>query len=62
MAKHEISQDDAEQFLDALNDWLANGDRHIRAISEEKASHMNRYELNGFLFDLMEAALKLRGQ
>jgi len=62
MAKYQISEDDAEQFLDALNDWLANGDRHILAISEEKASHMNRRELNEFLFDLMEAALELRGE
>ena len=55
-----ISQEDAQQFLDALNDWISNGDRHIDAISEQNAGRMSRREMNEFLFDLFEATLKLR--
>lgn len=56
----QINPETAEQFLDALNDWLSNGDRHIRAISEEEAGDMNRYEMNAFLFELFEETLKLK--
>ena len=55
-----IDEETAQQFLDAVNDWLSNGDRHIQAISEEEAGNMSRREMDDFLFDLFEATLKLR--
>ena len=55
-----IDEETAQQFLDAVNDWVSNGDRHIQSISEEEAGNMSRREMNTFLFDLFEAALKLK--
>lgn len=55
-----IDEETAQQFLDAVNDWLSNGDRQIQAISEEEAGNMYKHEMDAFLFELFEAALKLR--
>lgn len=54
-----ISKQTAQQFLDAVNDWISNGDRHIDAISEEEAGNMSRREMDDFLFELFYAVLKL---
>lgn len=43
----------AQQFLDALNDYISNGDWVIAAITPEEAGGMNRKEMDKFLIDLM---------
>lgn len=54
-----INEETAQQFLDAVNDWISSGDRHIDAISEEEAGNMSRREMDDFLFELFYAVLKL---
>lgn len=55
-----ISKDDAQQFLDALNDYLSNGDIEIDAIEPHNAGLLSRKEMNIFLFELFEATLALK--
>lgn len=43
----------AQQFLDAVNDYISNGDWVIAAITSEEAGEMSRKEMNGFLMELM---------
>lgn len=43
----------AQQFLDAVNDYISNGDWVIDAITPEESGEMNRKEMNEFLFELM---------
>ena len=44
----------AQQFLDALNDYISNGDWVISAITPEEAGEMNRKEMSEFLMELMK--------
>ena len=48
-----INTQTAQQFLDALNDYISNGDMEIAAITPEEAGGMNRKEMNAFLVELM---------
>lgn len=48
-----INTQTAQQFLDALNDYISNGDWVIAAITPEEAGGMNRKEMNAFLVELM---------
>ena len=48
-----INTQTAQQFLDALNDYLSNGDWVIAAITPEEAGGMNRKEMSAFLVELM---------
>ena len=48
-----INTQTAQQFLDALNDYISNGDWVIAAITPEEAGGMNRKEMDKFLIDLM---------
>ena len=48
-----INTQTAQQFLDAVNDYISNGDMEIAAITPEEAGGMNRKEMNGFLVELM---------
>lgn len=48
-----INTQTAQQFLDALNDYISNGDWLIAAITPEEAGGMNRKEMDKFLIDLM---------
>ena len=43
----------AQQFLDAVNDYISNGDWEVAAITPEEAGEMSRKEMNEFLFELM---------
>ena len=48
-----INTQTAQQFLDALNDYISNGDWVIAASTPEEAGGMNRKEMDKFLIDLM---------
>ena len=48
-----INTQTAQQFLDAVNDLISNGDWVIAAITPEEAGGMNRKEMNAFLVELM---------
>lgn len=48
-----INTQTAQQFLDAVNDYISNGDWVIAAITPEEAGGMNRKEMNAFLVELM---------
>lgn len=48
-----INTQTAQQFLDALNDYISNGDWVIAAITPEEVGGMNRKEMNEFLVELM---------
>ena len=48
-----INTQTAQQFLDAVNDYISNGDWVIAAITPEEAGGMNRKEVNEFLVELM---------
>ena len=48
-----INTQTAQQFLDALNDYISNGNWVIAAITPEEAGGMNRKEMNVFLVELM---------
>ena len=48
-----INTQTAQQFLDAINDYISNGDMEIAAITPEEAGGMNRKEMNAFLVELM---------
>lgn len=52
----------AQQFLDALNDYISNGDWAIAAITPEEAGGMNRKEMDKFLIDLMGSLLRVIGR
>ena len=43
----------AQQFLDAVNDYISNGDMEIAAITPEEAGGMNRKKIDEFLVELM---------
>ena len=49
----QINTKTAQQFLDALNDYISNGDMEIDAITPEEAGEMSRKEMNEFLMELM---------
>ena len=49
----QINTKTAQQFLDALSDYISNGDWIISAITPEEAVEMNRKEMNEFLMELM---------
>ena len=49
----QINTKTAQQFLDALSDYIANGGMEIDAITPEEAGEMNRTEMNEFLMELM---------
>ena len=48
-----INAQTAQQFLDAVNDYISNGDWVISAITPEEAGEMNRKEMNEFLMEIM---------
>ena len=48
-----INTQTAQQFLDAVNDYISNGDWVIAAITPEEAGGMNRKEMNAFLVEWM---------
>ena len=48
-----INTQTAQQFLDAVNDYISNGDWVIAAITPEEAGGMSRKEMNVFLVELM---------
>ena len=52
----QINTKTAQQFLDAVNDYISNGDMEIDAITPEEARKMNRKEMNIFLLSLMDCA------
>ena len=49
----QIDTKTAQQFLDALSDYIANGDMEIAAITSEEAGLLPRKEVNKFLIELM---------
>ena len=49
----QINTKTAQQFLDALSDYIANGDMEIDAITPEEAGSMPRREVDKFLIELM---------
>lgn len=49
----QINTKTAQQFLDAVNDYISNGDWVISAITPEEAGEMSRTEMNEFLMELM---------
>lgn len=57
--KMKITPQTAEQFRDALNDWISNGDREIDAISVYDAGRTNRAEMNANLREMFKACLEL---
>ena len=54
----QINTKTAQQFLDAVNDYISNGDWVISAITPEEAGEMNRKEMNIFLLSLMACAVE----
>ena len=54
----QINTKTAQQFLDALNDYISNGDWVISAITPEEADKMSRKEMNIFLLSLMDCAVE----
>lgn len=50
-----INQRTAQQFLDAVTDYISNGDWVIAAITHEEAGEMPRKEVENFVIDLMAA-------
>lgn len=51
-----ITTQTAQQLLDTLNDYIANGDLGIDAITFEEVHNMTRKEMNEFLLVLMRFA------
>ena len=49
----QINTKTSQQFLDALSDYIANGDMEIDAITPEEAGSMPRREVDKFLIELM---------
>ena len=49
----QINTKTAQQFLNAVNDYISNGDWVISAITPDVAGEMNRKEMNEFLMELM---------
>jgi hypothetical protein len=56
----QINEETAQQFLDAINDYVSNGDIEIDAITPYEAGNMHRHEMDAFLFELFEACLMLQ--
>ena len=54
----QINTKTAQQFLNAVNDYISNGDWIISAITPEEAGEMNRKEMNIFLLSLMDYAVE----
>ena len=54
----QINTKTAQQFLNAVNDYISNGDWVISAITPEEAGEMNRKEMNIFLLSLMDCAVE----
>ena len=54
----QINTKTAQQFLDAVNDYISNGDWVISAITPEEAGEMSRKEMNIFLLSLMDYAVE----
>ena len=54
----QINTKTAQQFLNAVNDYISNGDCVISAITPEEAGEMNRKEMNIFLLSLMDYAVE----
>ena len=48
-----INTKTAQQFLDAVNDYITNVDMEIAAITPEEAGSMPRREVDKFLIELM---------
>ncbi len=48
-----INHQTAQQFLDAVTDYISNGDWVIAAITPEEAGEMPRKEMDKFLIELM---------
>ena len=56
----QINPETAQQFLDAINDYVSNGDLKIDAVTPDEAGNMYRHEMNTFLFELFVEVLKLK--
>jgi hypothetical protein len=56
----QINEETAQQFLDAINDYVSNGDIEIDAVTPDEAGNMYRHEMDAFLFELMAEVLKLK--
>ncbi len=56
----QINEETAKQFLDAINDYVSNGDIEIDAITPGEARNMRRHEMDAFLSELMAEVLKLQ--
>ena len=54
----QINTKTAQQFLNAVNDYISNGDWVISAITPEEAGEMSRKEMNIFLLSLMDYAVE----
>ena len=54
----QINTKTAQQFLDAVNDYISNGDWVISAITPEEAGEMSRKEMNIFLLSLMDCVVE----
>lgn len=56
----QINPETAQQFLDAINDYVSNGDIEIDAITPHEAGNLYRREMDAFLFELFAEVLKLK--
>ena len=54
----QINTKTAQQFLNAVADYISNGDWVISAITPEEAGEMSRKEMNIFLLSLMDYAVE----
>jgi hypothetical protein len=54
-----ITEQHAQQFLDAINDYLSDGHIGIDAISEDDARNLSRKEMDKFLLSLMRKVLEI---
>ena len=54
----QINTKTAQQFLNAVDDYISNGDWVISAITPEEAGEMSRKEMNIFLLSLMDYAVE----
>ena len=55
-----ITEQEAQQFLDAINDYLSDGYIRTDAISVKVAAEMTRNEMDEFLFVLFSKVLELK--
>lgn len=56
----QINEETAQQFLDAINDYVSNGDIEIDAITPSEAGNLYRSEMDCFLLQLMAQVLQLK--